>query len=99
MSDRIVKHSSRYKGPMGDSRPPAEIFKGIEDRARQAKEYQTKLLAGMDEIMENATLMTWPSRADLVRDTAIEWLVINHPDFTERAEQLKKQEENNGKQL
>ena len=93
MSDRIVKHSSRYKGPAGDSRAPAEIFKGIEERARQAKAYQTKLFAVMDEIMENATLMKWESRADLVRDTAIEWLVINHPDFAERAEQLKKQEE------
>ena len=93
MSNRIVKHSSRYKGPMGDSRPPAEIFKGIEQRAQQAKTYQTKLLAVMDEIMDNATLMSWEGRADLVRDTAIEWLVINHPDFAERAEQLKKQEE------
>ena len=99
MSNRIVKHSSRYKGPAGDSRAPAEIFKGIEERAQQAKIYRDKLLALMDEIMDNATLMTWPSRADLVRDTAIEWLVINHPDFAERAEQLKKQEGDNDKQL
>ena len=30
MSNRIVKHSSRYNGPAGASRPAAEIFAGIE---------------------------------------------------------------------
>lgn len=50
MSNRIVKHSSRYRGPAGDSRPEAEIFAGIEARAQQAQLYKDKLLAAMDEV-------------------------------------------------
>ncbi len=61
MSNRTVKHSSRYKGPAGDSRPSAEIFAGIEARAQQAIEYKNKLLSAMDDAMENATLMSWES--------------------------------------
>ena len=85
MSNRIVKHSSRYKGPAGDSRPAAEIFAGIEARAQQAQLYRDKLLVVMDEIMEKADLMMWESRAALVRETAIDWLIKNDPDFAERA--------------
>lgn len=87
MSNRIVKHSSRYKGPAGDSRPEAEIFAGIEARAQQEQLYRDKLLAVMDEIMEKANLMMWESRAELVRKTAIDWLIKNDPDFAERAAQ------------
>ena len=87
MSNRIVKHSSRYKGPAGDSRPEAEIFAEIEARAQQAQLYKGKLLAVMDETMEKADLMMWESRAALVRETAIDWLIKNDPDFAERAAQ------------
>lgn len=87
MNNRIVKHSSRYKGPAGDSRPEAEIFAGIEARAQQEQLYRDKLLAVMDEIMEKANLMMWESRAELVRETAIDWLIKNDPDFAERAAQ------------
>lgn len=80
-----VKHSNRYKGPAGDSRPPAEIFAGIEARAQQAAEYKNKLLAAMDDVMDNAKLMSWESRVDLVRDATYDWLVANDPDFAERA--------------
>lgn len=85
MSDRIVRHSSRYQGPMGDARPPAEIFAGIEARNTQVEEYATRLWALMDEIMRNATLMMWESRAALVRDVVVDWLTKNDPDFAERA--------------
>lgn len=85
MSNRIVRHSSRYQGPMGDSRPPAEIFAGIEARRKQAEEYAARLRALMDETMRDATLMRWESRAALVRDVAVDWLTENDPDFAERA--------------
>lgn len=83
MSNRIVKHSSRYQGPMGDSRAPAEIFAGIEARAVQQREYTNRLIALMDEIMRDATLMMWESRADLVRGAVIDWLEKNDPRLTE----------------
>lgn len=86
MNNRIVRHSSRYKGPMGDSRPPDEIFSGIEARHRQAQEYVDRLRALMDEIMSDATLMRWESRAWLVRETVIDWLKDNDPDFAEHGE-------------
>ena len=92
MSNRIVKHSSRYKGPAGDSRPAAEIFAGIEARAQQEQLYRDRLLAAMDEIMEKADLMVWESRAELVRKTAIDWLIKNDPDFAEMAAQAGKGE-------
>lgn len=85
MSDRIVRHSGRYQGPMGDARPSAEIFAGIEARCKQAEEYATRLWALMDEIMRDATLMMWESRAALVREVAVDWLTNNDPDFAERA--------------
>jgi hypothetical protein len=73
---------------MGDSRSPKEIFAGIEARAQQSQEYKDKMTAVMDEIMENATLMSWESRADLIRETAIDWLYENHPDFQDRKPNL-----------
>lgn len=85
MSDRIVKHSSRYQGPAGDSRPEAEIFAGIEARAYQAREYAEKLRATMEEIMSDATLMMWESRADLIRQTVIDWLKENDYRFAEQS--------------
>lgn len=81
----MVRHSSRYHGPMGDSRPPAEIFAGIEARHKQAEEYSARLRALMDEIMRDATLMMWESRASLVREVAVDWLTENDPDFADRA--------------
>ena len=83
MSNRTVKHSSRYQGPMGDSRAPAEIFAGIEARAVQQREYAERLTALMDEIMRDATLMMWESRADLIRSVVIDWLEKNDPRFGE----------------
>lgn len=87
MSNRIIKHSSRYKGPMGDSRSPAEIFAGIEARAQQAQECQATLIVTMDGIMENAKLITWESRLNLIRETVVDWLIENDP---ETAEKMKK---------
>lgn len=81
MSNRIVKHSSRYKGPMGDSRPPEEIFAGIEARIKQAEPFQARLLAAMDDIMANMTMTSWEGRAEMVRKITIDWLFANHPDF------------------
>ena len=81
MSNLVVKHSSRYKGPMGDSRPPAEIFAGIEARAKQAEPFRARLIADMDDIMENMTLTSFVGRADTVREIMIAWLFANHPDF------------------
>jgi hypothetical protein len=81
MSNRIIKHSSRYKGPAGDSRPVAEIFAGIEARAQQAREYQGKMIAVMNEILEGANLMHWESRIALVRETVVDWLSEKDPDF------------------
>lgn len=85
MSDRVVRHSGRYQGPSGDARPPAEIFAGIEARHKQATEYADRLRALLDEIMRDATLMMWESRAALVRDVTVDWLTENDPDFAERA--------------
>jgi hypothetical protein len=87
MNNRIVKHSSRYSGPAGDSRPPAEIFAGIAAREKQATEYADRLRALLDEIMRDATLMMWESRAQLVRNVVVEWLTENDPDFAERAKE------------
>lgn len=83
MSDRVVRHSSRYQGPGGDARPPAEIFAGIEARHKQATEYAGRLRALLDEIMRDATLMMWESRADLIRSVVIDWLEKNDPRFGE----------------
>jgi hypothetical protein len=68
---------------MGDARPPAEIFAGMEARRKQADEYAARLRALMDEIMRDATLMMWESRADLVRGAVIDWLEKNDPRLTE----------------
>ena len=87
MSNRIVKHSSRYKGPMGDSRSPAEIFAGIEARAKQAEPFRARLTAAMDDIMQNMTLTSWEGRAETVRELTIGWLFKNHPEFMEQATQ------------
>lgn len=84
MSNRIVKHSNRYKGPMGDCRAPAEIFAGIEARNAQAQEYKTRLINVMDDIMNNAMLMSFECRAEMIKETAIDWLFKNHPDFMEK---------------
>lgn len=81
MSDRIVKHSSRYKGPMGDSRPPAQIFAGIEARTKQAEQYKAKLISVLDDIRQNMTLTTLEERTRMIRATVIEWLYENCPDF------------------
>jgi hypothetical protein len=68
---------------MGDSRPPEEIFAGIDARIKQAEPYRARLLAAMDDIMQNMTLTSWEGRAETVREVVVEWLFKNHPDFTE----------------
>lgn len=81
MSDRIVKHSNRYTGPAGDSRPTAEIFAGIEARTQQAGPFMQRLIFAMDDIMENMTLTSTHGRADMIRDIMIDWLYEHHPDY------------------
>jgi len=84
MSDRIVKHSSRYKGPMGDSRPPAQIFAGIEARIKQTEQYKKKLVAVLDDIKQNMTLTSLEERTRMIRETVIEWMFENCSDFKEK---------------
>jgi hypothetical protein len=81
MSDRIITHSSRYKGPMGDSRPPAQIFAEIEARTKQAEQYKAKLISVLDDIKQNMTLTSLEERTRMIRATVIEWLATNCPDF------------------
>lgn len=80
---RMVKHSSRYKGPMGDSRPPAEIFAGMEAREKQAEVFRQRLLAVMDDIMANMTLSSFEGRAEMIREVMRGWLFASHPEFME----------------
>lgn len=87
MSNRIVRHSSRYNGPMGDSRPPAEIFDGIEARAKQSEPFVARLIAAMDDMRDNMTLTSPDGRVEAVRGIVIDWLFKNHPDFIDKAMQ------------
>ena len=81
MSNRIVRHSSRYKGPAGDSRPAAEIFDGIEARAQQAEPFRARLIGAMNDIRDNMTLTSLDGRVEAVREIVIDWLAKNHPEF------------------
>lgn len=84
MSDRIITHSSRYKGPMGDSRPPAQIFAGIEARTKQAEQFKAKLMSVLDDIKQNMTLTSLDGRIQMIRETVIEWLFENCSDFKKK---------------
>jgi hypothetical protein len=86
VSNRIIKHSSRYHGPAGDSRPSVEIFAGIEARNQQAQEYREEMISIMDGIMENANLMSPEGRLALIRETAIDWLYEHDPNLPKREE-------------
>lgn len=80
--------------PATKGRPPAEIFAGIEARVKQATPFRDRLMAAMDDTMDNMTLTSWEGRAELVRETVIEWLMKNNPDFAERATQAGEGEQN-----
>lgn len=85
MSNRTVKHSSRYKGPAGDSRPAAEIFAGAEARSKQMYPYVDRLEFAMRDLLKNATLTSFEGRLDAIRMMTIDFLTQNDLDFAERA--------------
>ena len=85
MSNRLVRHSSRYNGPSGDSRPAAEIFAGIEAREVQTQECIDRLNLAMDDVLKNVTLSSFDARVAIVKGTAIEWLMKHDLEFAELA--------------
>lgn len=87
MSNRVVKHSGRYKGPAGDSRPAAEIFAGMEARSNQAEPFAARLKTAMDDVRDNMTLTSPDGRVEAVKEIVVDWIFKNHPDFIDRAAQ------------
>lgn len=84
MSDRIVNHSSRYKGPAGDSRPAAEIFAGIEAREVENDAVQKELIAAIENTLSNRKLASFEGRIQLIRNTFVDWLFENDPTLEHR---------------
>lgn len=84
MSNRIIKHSSRYKGPAGDSRPWAEIEADMIAREEQASMVKEKLIEALNEAMWAMTLSSHPDRVLSVWDTVVEWRTMNDLEFKER---------------
>lgn len=84
MSNRTIKHSPRYSGPMGDSRPPAEIFAGIEARQRENESMCEQLVAALDHALQSRKLASHQGRLDTIREIFIGWLADNDLDFREK---------------
>lgn len=92
MSDRIVKHSSRYKGPAGDSRPASEIFAGIEARKKQAEQFEEMLMAAFDAVWRSATLPSPDDRILIVWYAAVKWREEHDVEFAEMVQRAGKGE-------
>lgn len=84
MSNRAVKHSSRYQGPAGDSRPAAEIFSGIEEREKEAEQFQEMLMAAFDTVFRSMTLSSPEDRILMIWYAALEWRMKHDIEFRER---------------
>lgn len=77
MGSRIIRPSSRYTGPCGDSRPAAEIFAGIERKATQSLGYQARINDLLDAILEEKSDLSVDGKIEMIRRTVVEWL-SNH---------------------
>jgi hypothetical protein len=98
MSDRIVKHSSRYKGPAGDSRPAAEIFAGIAARDQESKHFTEALIAAFDTVWRSATLHSPEARIELIWETTLDWRMMHDIEFAERVNAAYKGDEEGAKE-
>ena len=94
MSNRIIKHSSRYKGPAGDSRPAAEIFGGIEAREKQTQKFEKILTDAFDSVLRSATLSDPEDRISIVWDAAVQWRVKHDLEFAERVNPTRREQTN-----
>lgn|GEM_PF-6444949 len=76
MSNRTIKHSSRYTGPSGDSRPAREIFDGIEARAIAGRAMEGALLEALDNAFCSGVFAnTRPSdRVDAIKSVFMGWI-------------------------
>ena len=81
MSNRLVKHSSRYKGPAGDSRPASEIFAGIEARAQENAGIHTALTAALDIALKSRQHASFDDRIALIKGVCRDWLFKNDPEL------------------
>jgi len=79
MSNKRLKPSSRYKGPAGDSRAPAEIFVGMEARAVENDAIQKELHTALDNALNSRKLASVDGRLELIRRTVVDWLFENDP--------------------
>lgn len=84
---RLVRHSTRYKGPMGDSRPPSEIFAKMEARAKEGAVIRERLIAALDIALNSRQLATYESRLDMINDTYVKWRASKSPSFRDKLEQ------------
>ena len=75
MSNRLVKHSRRYNGPMGDARPPAEIFAGIEARKQENEKVEADLRAALDKALAERELASYQGRMQLIRKVVLDWIL------------------------
>lgn len=90
MSDRIVKHSSCYKGPAGDSRPAAEIFAGIEARAEEQKAAMAGFEDYLDGLLSAMPLTSHTGRVAAIKERFIAWWMEHDMDAKERYEEEKR---------
>ena len=90
MSNKIVKHSSRYYGPAGDSRAAGEIFDGIEKRAQQSQAALNKLRDCLNDTLGAMTLSSNQGAIESIKNTFIEWWSEHDIDIKERLEGHKK---------
>ncbi len=88
MSNKAVRHSSRYKGPSGDSRPPAEIFAKMERRGAEAIAAQDGLNAYLDGMLASRELISGDGMIELIWETVVCWRANHEVDFAKLVKRI-----------
>lgn len=84
LSNRTVKHSSRYNGPAGDSRPADQIFAGMEKRREQSEQVLNELEMQLDKALADMTLSSPCGAVDAIKERFISWWMEHDLDAKER---------------
>ena len=86
MGHRIKAPSSQYTGPADSSRPPKDIFDGMEKRKQQTQEVMAGFHDYLDGILSGLTLSSHPARVDTIKSEFIRWWEKHNLEVRKRLE-------------